>query len=537
MKRWICLLLVLALSAMMLPVATAETVTQLPLVASGEGDARWVDGTNLILREGENAYYIAQMDGTPVSEEVFGRTFTYDEDGLLVTCAKLSDDGINGVGALDLEGKERIPFKYGDIDVLDEYWAVAVVLSEATADNYDYRSMFSDGYYLIQSVDLYYLPTNACVATLTRDQFAEAREHGHAIYVQDRAGVISAYDKDFNLLGTVDELYDEDYAIPDYIIYREDGKYGFTDAAGNVIVPPTYDYFGTSEGDYIQVELDDRYGLIDFTGKVLVPPEYDSIRRNYYATAVGRTYSCGGYYCVVKDDKIGYVAEGGEVTCEPKYAKDALDLNGASGTYTDIAGETHLIAADGAECTIEGYDHVLPLKYGDGFFYQVSGRETGSGLMDWHGNLVLPCQYERVELSGDGQYVLVKPSYNTYEIYQTSWPVPVEEVAPVAEPVAPVEAVAPAEAAAPAEEAAPAEASNSGAVALLDSALLLLNQDAAANGAAAAQLLSAALAQMDASSAAAGTISSAVTLLEADAGANGAAVVTLLESAKAQLAG
>lgn len=56
----------------------------------------------------------------------------------------------------------------------------------------------------------------------------------------------------------------------------ENGKYGFVDKTGKVIVPATYDIaFDFSEG-LGQVKLNDKCGFIDRTGKIIIPIEYDT---------------------------------------------------------------------------------------------------------------------------------------------------------------------------------------------------------------------------------------------------------------------
>lgn len=529
MKKFICALLALCVGLLPCALAEADAAIAAPLVASGEGSAQWVDGTSLLAIEGENGCYIARMDGTPLSEDVYGRTFDYLESGNLVTCAKVGGDGVNNEGALDPSGREVIPFRYGEVKALDAYWAEAYTLREATADNYDFQSIFSDSYYLIDTVDFYALASGSCVATLTRDQYMDARAAGHTLYVQDRDGGAAAYDEEFNLLADgLDSYYTSDYDRLDLDGFYGDGnKYGVKDLDGNVVVEPVYDYLHSFYGAYAEVEIDGRYGLIDGAGNVIVPAEYDSVRRCYRSAAGTSGYVNNGYVCVVRDGRIGYVAAGGAETCEPKYAEDAVDVNGASATYTDIEGNTHLLAADGAECVLEGYEYIFPMDYGGGLYYRVNDASYSYGLIDWHGNVVLPCAFRDISLSGDGEYALAEPDYGSYEIYQLNYPVPVAD-APGGEAVEPVAVEPEAEAAAPKDGAGNARA-------LAESAISLLNQDAAANGAAAAALLESAVASLGEGSPAASLLSSALTLLQTDAASNGPAVVTLLQSALEQM--
>ncbi len=59
--------------------------------------------------------------------------------------------------------------------------------------------------------------------------------------------------------------------------YEENGKYGYKDAEGKVIVKAIYDdAFKFSEG-LAQVKLNEKYGLIDQNGKEITPIKYDEI--------------------------------------------------------------------------------------------------------------------------------------------------------------------------------------------------------------------------------------------------------------------
>lgn len=539
MKRLCRIALALALCAALAAGALAE-----PTMLAEFEDVRWIDGTNLMSMEGRDGYCIAQLDGTPVTGEEFSRSFSYNS-GLIVTSAA-EPESVNCSGAVNLEGAEVIPFQYGDIKVLNEYWALAFTFAPATADHYDYESWSSDNYYLIDTVDVYNLEKGSKVGSLPRANYEEHYANGRTINIKDRSsGAITAYDADFNALGTdLNSVYDDEYAQMEISTFRSNGQQGLMDGEGNIIMEPKFQYINSFYGNYAEVSTGETYGLIDASGNVIIPAEYENINTGYYGAGGGSQYENFGYFCVEKDGKLGYVRAGGEVSCEPKYAADALENNGASATYTDIEGKLHILAGDGVETVIEGYDQVRPFSYGSGVFYRVNDADYNYGMIDFHGNVVFPCEYESISLSGDGRYALVNPDYDESELYELDY----SAVAGAAEPgeapalIAP-EAESPAAAEpeeAPAEpEEAPAEPEEepasgevSAVAGLVDSAILLLQADAGANGSAVTSLLNAAIAQIGADSPAGSMLSSVITLLDADAGANGAAAVTLLENAK-----
>ena len=229
---------------------------------------------------------------------------------------------------------------------------------------------------------------------------------GHSLNVENRAsGEVTTYDLSFNALGTVNSLYDDSLAQMDVTTFYERGT-GLMDGEGNVIADPVYDSIGSFYGGYAYVSLDDKYGLIDEAGNIALAIEYDDVDTSYYlplsGSGEGSGYNAFGYFAVELDGKLGYVDEQGNVTCEPKYSVDVLDNNGASATYTDLEGKFHILAADGVETVVEGYEDVYPLNYLGGMFYRVTNEDYDYGVIDWHGNVVLPAQYNSINASGDG---------------------------------------------------------------------------------------------------------------------------------------
>ena len=499
-------------------------------------DTEWISGTNRLSVQGDpidgyRAYAMTTLEGEALTEAIYAN-FS-GKSGFVVATSLQAGDLMNADGLLDLDGNVLIPCEYGDIDVLSGEWAVGVKLLLATADNYDYTSWFSDNKYLIDSVDVYHLPEGTKLATLARSEYSDARAVNHCINIEDRTtGEVTTYDASFNALGTVKYTFSEDYAPADYETFYENRHYGIRDAQGNVVLEPTYATIYSAYQGAMRVSADDdKRGLITEQGDVIVAPEYDDVLSTYYLPDVaGQTsgYIAAGYVAVEVDGKLGYVDLSGALTCEPKYIAANMDVRGASATVADpLTGNLIMVAADGAENTVEGYSRVYPLSYGSGVFYQVNDDSYNYGMIDWHGDVIIPVQYKGVELSGDGQYALVEIDYHTAELYALTYPETAAAPA-VATAQADTQSDAPA-----AQETAPT--GDSAVLTLLESASALLTADASANANAAINLLNSAVTLLGSDSPAAGLLSSAITLLGSDASANAASVATLLESAAALL--
>ena len=514
----------------------------------------WIDGTNLLEKQDASGNYgIADMNGNLLTSNSYARV-GYDSGYGLITVTVNPEDGINGTGVVNMSGQEIVPCSYGEIDFENEHWIEAIVLKAATADQYDYESWFNDNYYLIDHVDFYYVDDDGAASmagSLTRDVYKDCRAYGRYINIESRAdGSVTAYDGTWTPVETPEPLkylYDDAPGASDEIVsYYENGQYGLKDAQGNVIIGPTYGYISTFEGDYVEVTNDlesgEVSGLIDKTGAVVVPVEYEDIDKAYYAPATAQNgyssyaYNNYGYFAVVKDNKLGYVDEAGNVTCDFTIAKDNCDNYGASATYTDMGGALHLLAADGTDTDISQYNSVYPLDGGSGMYYKVTDADYNTGVIDWHGNVIAEVKYNNVDLSGDGQYLLLQAEYGApCELVKLTYTP--DAAAPAAETEA--DAAAPAAEApaaeAPAAEAPAAEADLSSVAALIDSAITLAGSDAAGNKDAIISVLNKAAEAVAQSRPEIKTvIDSAIGLMGSDT-IDGTAVASVLNGAKALL--
>jgi len=97
--------------------------------------------------------------------------------------------------------------------------------------------------------------------------------------------------------------------------YEENGKYGFKDENGNVVIPCKYDFVGRwTIGRFCQVEIENKIGYIDVTGKVIVPIEYDYVeyldKCNCFVVTQGNRIS---------DRKVGVISPEGKIIFPLEY--------------------------------------------------------------------------------------------------------------------------------------------------------------------------------------------------------------------------
>ncbi|MCD7867300.1 MAG: WG repeat-containing protein [Clostridiales bacterium] len=525
---------------------SVKAETTLELVNTLEESTDWIYDTNLLRVEGDSGYGLMQTDGTELTDRIYASSFSFS-CGYLE--AALYTDDVDNNGVLTVSGEELVPFEYTYIDVLSSHWILAYQMAESDTSNYDFTMTYwfsdrSDVYFLIDAVDVYYVDGDTAVVagTLTRDHFMEAYAIGKYINIRDReTDSVSTYDSSFSVVASgLGSIYSEPDGISDlYEINRfyEDGLYGLKDGAGNVILALTYDYISDFQGGYAEVSNAgvEAYGLIDEQGQLVLPVEYDNILTSYDLPVDGDYssygYNAAGYFAVEVDGKIGFVTEGGNVTLTPSYAEALMEVNGASAIYTDAEGQEHLIAADGTDTALADYDSVYDLNYSSGLLYRVADEDYNYGLLDWHGNMILPIseEYSDIDLSGDGNYLLVERGYSgdSTEIYLVNYDLTALETETGEETAdSAVET---------ASEADVDEDGTAEAAATLESAIALLDTDADANGAAIRSLLESAAASLtDTNPDAASLVNSAIVLLDGDT-VDAVSVRTLLVNAQGLL--
>ena len=222
----------------------------------------------------------------------------------------------------------------------------------------------------------------------------------------------------------------------------------------------------------------------------------------------------------------------------------------------------HLLSADNVD-TIVNYKYFHCLEGSSGLLFKATSKDNKYGVVDWHGNVVLPCEYTSIYLSGDGRYLLVLKDYKSmFELFSVDYGM--GTAAAVAEAPAVAEEPATADAAASAGtlgtvdaraaisglissskgEEAPAQAQTeepaktvsglTDAKVIVGSVITLLEADAVANKLTITMLLDDVLVLTDNASVQT-IVTSVKTLIEADAAANAASEVTLLRSVETLL--
>ena len=146
----------------------------------------------------------------------------------------------------------------------------------------------------------------------------------------------------------------------DLVSYKdENGKYGYKDSTGNVLVEPKYDdAYDFSEG-LGPVKHNEKWGFIDYKGTVVIPFKYDDVGRYV-----------DGFCFVSKNGEIGF-----------------LDRNGNAVIFGDYS-LTSMVDGAPYPFMINGYAALC--------------KNNKCGILDSLGNIIFPFKYDDISWINDG---------------------------------------------------------------------------------------------------------------------------------------
>ena len=436
--------LTVALSSISMVYAGETQETQeitLPLVTEYGDDIQIFgspESTDVLqVYDGSEGTYLMEIDGTALTEAKYSNTME-GKFGYII--ANAYDGGANAFGLLDQSGTEIIPFQYEKVDVLSTKWAVGFLYEETKEEDYDDSSWDGNNniHWLIKQVDIYYLPDGKCVASLDRNSYEEAEAYGDRIGIMNRTTQkTTIYDSDFNTIATGFARYDsskENYFS--YTVFKDEKnhKEGLKDLDGKIVLKPMmYTSLSKSyEHGYYLAAKPDTSGhiLIKADGTVVCPLAswmFNTYPINRANSDDEEAYVAYGYISFTNNDNIfKYADESGTITGDFSYTHNSVRNYGASALT--INSSNSILAADGVETSLEEYKSVKSVANSKGMYYLVSQVDEYSntvyGLIDWHGETVIPCKYGTLEVTGDGKYAVISEysSYGPYSLYELTYP-------------------------------------------------------------------------------------------------------------------
>lgn len=163
-------------------------------------------------------------------------------------------------------------------------------------------------------------------------------------------------------------------------ILWKDGKSGYIDKMGKLVIPAVYDKAEYFDGGLAWVKQNGKWGCIDKTGEVVIPLIYSAGDPYAYCRFIGD-------YAIVKNGKWGMIDRTGKKIV--RYIYDGLDYFSEGLAAAQIDGKWGYIDADGNEVIAFVYDRAYSFSEGLGLV-QKDGKY---GFIDITGEIIIPFIY------------------------------------------------------------------------------------------------------------------------------------------------
>ena len=190
-----------------------------------------------------------------------------------------------------------------------------------------------------------------------------------------------------------------DYAIgfeQGLALVRKNGKSGFINTSGSIVIPPLYDDAQTFSGTYGLVKKEGKWAIIDRAGNLMTGFNFDRINQGHHD--IFTTVDNGSYF---------FITPSGKPLFENQQFTYAGTFINGSCVVTTSEGKTFVINIKGEqlfELSYQNIAHPVP-KY-----YIVSNREDKNGVLDIKGNLIIPLEYESFTVDENENLLLKKKS-------------------------------------------------------------------------------------------------------------------------------
>ena len=203
------------------------------------------------------------------------------------------------------------------------------------------------------------------------------------------------------------------------VVKKRKDAYGFNwgaiDSKGNVVIPVEYDYLGALLEGLMNFRKDGKLGYMDRSGTVIIPPTYFNFAGFSDGLAAASPAEGGKY---------GYIDKQNNMVIPVKYedanpfykgyavvARKKRTSAGSAGKPTiTIPGEYFLIDKTGKEINSVPYESIGNRQSG-GLF--VVTNKSQSGAIDSTGKLILPVAYKDVQSDYNGN-LIVRTADNKY---------------------------------------------------------------------------------------------------------------------------
>ena len=197
--------------------------------------------------------------------------------------------------------------------------------------------------------------------------------------------------------------------------FEENGKYGFKDPGGTIIVPPVYDIVsGFTEG-LAAVKKGKKWGYVDLAGNEVIPFVYN----NAYPFSEGLAR-------VKKGSRFGFVDSTGKLVIKAIYSAASDFQNGVAFVMKNetefisfgiFSGETFGFMGPSVNFQLGG-----SVRHSSDPGWLISDVTTYKvrGLIDKTGKLIIPLKYRTIEKLTENLFKVQHPGYSRFGIFDTN---------------------------------------------------------------------------------------------------------------------
>lgn len=447
LKKLTALVLILVLSISTLCLAEETSAIHLTSIMNYMPSLEYIEGTHyVIVKDKMNQYGVYTTSGEMV---ITSEYLTIEYAGYDYFKGQVNQE-LNSCVLINAKTGVRVcENMWADVLVLNKHWAgggLCMPAEESSIYTIDVNGKKA----VLTAYQFINLDTGTVVGSVNPDTVDDFEPHGCYITIEDSEGTITVYNNAFQDTGyKADSVSKPLYGEMNYqLVSLPDNKpifdgitsateyetaedlvllvcrrgndnqnyYGVVNMQGEVIMPIEYTSVSLTDGrNYAVLDQNKQKGLYDLVArKQIVPCAYDRLLTN--STNIERSVSAG-YVAVEKNGCIGFVdTRTGTLTCDTVYAKNSVTVYGCVLTYTENNKLT-LVAADGF-VSHPDIDSIYGSTTGNGTLLTV--RKSGRyGLIDWHGNIILPCEYyDRIEITGDSRAVFTKSTGYTFLVVE-----------------------------------------------------------------------------------------------------------------------
>jgi len=172
---------------------------------------------------------------------------------------------------------------------------------------------------------------------------------------------------------------------------KRNGKYGFVDSKGRLVIANRYENIGEFHEGMAQIMLLSKWGYINRDEQIMVQPTYDKAENFYFGLAI-----------VTSNNKVGVINKKGESILSLKY--DSIKRT-PDNHYVLSINLLKGLADEAGRLTIEPrFEQLMVTKSG----MVLVSRSGLWGVLNYNGNDVIPIQYQSIKYLEEKDMFLVK---------------------------------------------------------------------------------------------------------------------------------